>query len=147
MWRGTLVFASFEKVFTSVVSRQKTHHFFTHNGLLLGVEPTRTQSCLHASLANRLHVEQRTPIGRKLCDHELQLDWRYGAAYFEQQLIVDVASNWGNWQYLSVALIPEAERFNLDKQTQTYDPNGELLSAGMASKRKSTADAADWPLS
>ena len=26
----------------------------------------------------------------------------YGAAYFEQQLLdYDVASNWGNWQYLA----------------------------------------------
>jgi deoxyribodipyrimidine photo-lyase len=30
--------------------------------------------------------------------HELQLDWRHGAAYFEQVLIdYDVAINWGNW--------------------------------------------------
>lgn len=34
--------------------------------------------------------------------HELKLDWRYGATYFEQQLIdYDVSSNWGNWQYLA----------------------------------------------
>ena len=34
--------------------------------------------------------------------HELGIDWRYGAAYFETQLIdYDVGSNWGNWQYLA----------------------------------------------
>lgn len=59
--------------------------------------------------------------------HELGLDWRYGAAYFEQQLIdYDVASNWGNWQYLAgVGADPRGHRrFDLAKQTATYDPKG-----------------------
>lgn len=59
--------------------------------------------------------------------HELKLDWRYGAAYFEQQLIdYDVASNWGNWQYLAgVGADPRGHRrFDLDKQAATYDPDG-----------------------
>ncbi|MBF7072806.1 DASH family cryptochrome [Glaciecola sp. MH2013] len=58
--------------------------------------------------------------------HELNQDWRYGAAYFEYQLIdFDVASNFGNWQYLAgVGADPRGHRqFNLEKQTQTYDPN------------------------
>lgn len=62
--------------------------------------------------------------------HELDLDWRYGAAYFEQQLIdYDPASNWGNWQYLAgVGSDPRGHRqFNLAKQTQTYDPEGEFI--------------------
>lgn len=61
--------------------------------------------------------------------HELGLDWRYGASYFEQQLLdYDVASNWGNWQYLAgVGADPRGCRqFNLKKQTQQYDPNGEF---------------------
>lgn len=62
--------------------------------------------------------------------HELNLDWRYGAAYFEEMLIdYDVASNYGNWQYLAgVGSDPRGHRqFNLDKQTQIYDPNGEFV--------------------
>lgn len=62
--------------------------------------------------------------------HELHSDWRWGAAYFEQQLIdFDVASNWGNWQYLAgVGSDPRGHRqFNLDKQTQTYDPNQQFI--------------------
>ena len=62
--------------------------------------------------------------------HELGLDWRYGAAYFEQQLIdYDVGSNWGNWQYLAgVGADPRGSRqFNLKKQTQQHDPNGEFM--------------------
>ncbi|WP_198331502.1 DASH family cryptochrome [Psychrobacter aquimaris] len=62
--------------------------------------------------------------------HELGLDWRYGATYFEQHLIdYDVASNWGNWQYLAgVGADPRGCRqFNLNKQTQQYDPNGDFV--------------------
>lgn len=62
--------------------------------------------------------------------HELTLDWRYGAAYFEQQLIdYDVASNWGNWQYLAgVGSDPRGHRqFNLIKQTEMYDPNRDFI--------------------
>ncbi|MBT0587105.1 DASH family cryptochrome [Alteromonas oceanisediminis] len=62
--------------------------------------------------------------------HELNLDWRYGAAYFEKQLVdYDVASNWGNWQYLAgVGSDPRGHRqFNLEKQTQTYDPDRQFI--------------------
>ncbi len=62
--------------------------------------------------------------------HELSCDWRYGAAYFEQHLIdYDVASNWGNWQYLAgVGADPRGHRqFNLAKQTQMYDPEGRFI--------------------
>ena len=62
--------------------------------------------------------------------HELGLDWRYGATYFEQHLIdYDVASNWGNWQYLAgVGADPRGCRqFNLDKQAQQYDPNSKFI--------------------
>ncbi len=61
--------------------------------------------------------------------HELGLDWRYGASYFEQQLLdYDVASNWGNWQYLAgVGADPRGCRqFNLKKQTQQHDPDGKF---------------------
>ena len=84
--------------------------------------------------------------------HELKLDWRYGAAYFEQQLIdYDVASNWGNWQYIAgVGADPRGGRhFNLSKQAERYDPEGRFVQhwkgqehAGPADSR----DAADWPI-
>lgn len=56
--------------------------------------------------------------------HELNQDWRYGAAYFEQQLIdYDPCSNWGNWAYLAgVGHDPRAGRkFDTEKQASTYD--------------------------
>jgi deoxyribodipyrimidine photo-lyase len=56
--------------------------------------------------------------------HELQQDWRIGAAYFESQLIdYDVSSNWGNWAYIAgVGNDPQSGRkFNLAKQEEQYD--------------------------
>lgn len=60
--------------------------------------------------------------------NDLKLDWRYGAAYFEQQLIdYDVCSNWGNWAYVAgVGNDPRGNRyFNVEKQAIDYDPKGD----------------------
>jgi deoxyribodipyrimidine photo-lyase len=65
----------------------------------------------------------RQNVASYLCN-DLQLDWRYGAAYFEQQLIdYDVCSNWGNWAYLAgVGNDPRGKRiFNIEKQASDYD--------------------------
>ena len=56
--------------------------------------------------------------------NDLKLDWRYGAAYFEQQLIdYDPCSNWGNWAYVAgVGNDPRGNRyFNIEKQATDYD--------------------------
>lgn len=84
--------------------------------------------------------------------NELQLDWRFGAAYFEQQLIdYDVAANWGNWQYIAgVGMDPRGGRhFNIDKQTRQYDPDGEFIRkwhGEVSSPQLDSVDAADWPI-
>ncbi|MGL2965827.1 DASH family cryptochrome [Flavobacterium sp. XGLA_31] len=67
----------------------------------------------------------RQNVASYLCN-DLKLDWRYGAAYFEQQLIdYDVCSNWGNWAYLAgVGNDPRGNRyFNIEKQAADYDKN------------------------
>jgi len=67
----------------------------------------------------------RQNVASYLCN-DLKQDWRYGAAYFEQQLIdYDVSSNWGNWAYLAgVGNDPRTNRiFNIDKQANDYDKN------------------------
>ncbi|MAN59661.1 MAG: deoxyribodipyrimidine photolyase [Flavobacteriaceae bacterium] len=60
---------------------------------------------------------------------ELQQDWRIGASYFESMLIdYDVHSNWGNWQYVSgVGNDPRDRKFNIESQTQRYDPDGNYV--------------------
>ncbi len=67
----------------------------------------------------------RQNVASYLCN-DLKMDWRYGAAYFEQQLIdYDVCSNWGNWAYIAgVGNDPRPNRyFNIEKQAKDYDGN------------------------
>ncbi|MEM1093707.1 MAG: DASH family cryptochrome [Bacteroidota bacterium] len=56
----------------------------------------------------------------------LSLDWRMGAAYFEEQLVdYDVTSNWANWAYGSgVGNDPRNRFFNIVGQAERYDPEG-----------------------
>jgi deoxyribodipyrimidine photo-lyase len=62
--------------------------------------------------------------------HSLGIDWRWGACYFESTLIDhDPESNYGNWQYVAgVGTDPrEYRKFNMIKQAQDYDPQGEFV--------------------
>jgi len=81
--------------------------------------------------ANMLELQQtgfmsnrgRQNVASYFCN-ELNMDWRFGAAYFEQELIdYDVCSNWGNWAYLAgVGNDPRGHRyFNIEKQAADYD--------------------------
>lgn len=59
--------------------------------------------------------------------HDLGLDWRMGAWWFERQLIdYDPCSNWGNWQYVAgVGNDPRAgRRFDPVGQAARYDADG-----------------------
>ncbi len=58
---------------------------------------------------------------------DLKLDWRMGAEYFESMLIDhDVASNYGNWNYVAgVGADPREDRyFNILSQATRYDGDG-----------------------
>ncbi len=83
--------------------------------------------------ANMLELKQtgfmsnrgRQNVASFFCN-ELNMDWRFGAAYFEEHLIdYDVCSNWGNWAYLAgVGNDPRGHRyFNIEKQANDYDKN------------------------
>ncbi len=63
--------------------------------------------------------------------HELKLPWHWGARYFEWMLIdSSMTQNYGNWAYLAgVGSDPRSfgsapRYFNLEKQSQDYDPEG-----------------------
>jgi deoxyribodipyrimidine photo-lyase len=62
----------------------------------------------------------------------------------------DVAANWGNWQYIAgVGADPRGGRhFNLEKQTQLYDPDHFYQKRWKAEARPvlDSRDAADWPI-
>lgn len=87
------------------------------------IDANMTELRLTGFMSNR----GRQNVASYLCN-DLKLDWRYGAAYFEQQLIdYDVCSNWGNWAYLAgVGNDPRGNRyFNIEKQAQEYDKKRE----------------------
>ena len=107
---------------------------FDHKRLTQWKNGTTRYSIVNACMNQLKSTGYMSNRGRQLVAscfiHELGLDWRYGATHFEQHLIdYDVASNWGNWQYLAgVGADPRGCRqFNLSKQTQQYDPNGEFI--------------------
>ncbi|MBM4006470.1 MAG: DASH family cryptochrome [Planctomycetes bacterium] len=54
------------------------------------------------------------------------IDWRWGAAWFESQLIdFDVGPNWGNWQYVAgVGNDPRNRTFHVQAQADRYDGDG-----------------------
>lgn len=85
--------------------------------------------------------------------NELGLDWRYGAAYFQEKLVdYDVASNWGNWQYIAGvgADTKGGRHFNLEKQTQIYDPESAYIQkwAGQITNPTplDSIDPVGWPI-
>jgi len=61
---------------------------------------------------------------------DMKVDWRMGAAWFESMLIdYDPCSNYGNWMYVAgVGNDPREDRyFNVKKQAERYDPEGEYV--------------------
>lgn len=84
--------------------------------------------------------------------NELAVDWRYGAAFFEQELIdYDVAVNWGNWQYIAgVGTDPRGGRhFKLREQAHRYDPDGQYIQRWAPNENwgewTDAVDMVDWP--
>ncbi|MFM1843080.1 MAG: Cryptochrome, partial [Cyanobacteriota bacterium] len=71
----------------------------------------------------------RQNVASFLCKN-LGLDWRSGAAWFESCLIdYDGCSNWGNWNY-TAGIGNDAREFryfNIMKQAQQYDPQGDYV--------------------
>jgi len=54
---------------------------------------------------------------------DLGVDWRFGAAHFEELLLDhDPCSNWGNWVAAAGLTGQRVNRFNTRKQLNDYDP-------------------------
>jgi len=61
---------------------------------------------------------------------DLNIDWRWGAAFFEHHLLDhDPSSNYGNWQYVAgVGNDPRQDRyFNIQLQAKRYDADGQYV--------------------
>ncbi len=67
---------------------------------------------------------------------ENNIDWRWGAKYFESKLIdYDVHSNYGNWMYVSgVGNDPRDRKFNVKFQAERYDPNNKFQNLWLQEK-------------
>jgi len=118
------------KFFQQAGIKAKTDYLHKHNNELLftwingetGVDFIDA-NMIELKLTGFMSNRGRQNVASYLCNN-LKLDWRYGASYFEQQLIdYDVCSNWGNWAYLAgVGNDPRGNRtFNFEKQANDYD--------------------------
>jgi deoxyribodipyrimidine photo-lyase len=59
---------------------------------------------------------------------DLGVDWRYGAAHFEEKLLDhDPCSNWGNWVAAAGLTGQRVNKFNTRKQLSDYDPKREYV--------------------
>ncbi len=138
------------------IKRQKPLTSFYHERFKKWLSGTTPYPLVNACMNELRETGYLSNRGRQIVAsclvHELSIDWRYGAAYFEQVLIdYDVASNWGNWQYLAGvgADARSTRQFNLEKQAQQFDPHGrytERWKGNAKSQRLDSVDAADWPV-
>ena len=140
-----LIFELLWRDYFCFIMRKYPTHFFTPNGInkqkfLKNIhEPflfekwkngQTENDFINANMIELNHTGFMSNRGRQniasyFC-HNLKLDWRYGAAYFEQQLIdYDVSSNWCNWAYIAgVGNNPRGVSvFNMEKQANDYDKN------------------------
>lgn len=138
-----LVFELLWRDYFRFMMKKHRHQFFVQTGIKPSDTPTNSNNqellnqwingnteidfidanMIELKLTGFMSNRGRQNVASYLCN-DLKLDWRYGAAYFEQQLIdYDVCSNWGNWAYLAgVGNDPRGQRvFNIDKQASDYD--------------------------
>lgn len=68
---------------------------------------------------------------------DLGVDWRYGAAHFEELLLdYDPCSNWGNWVAAAGLTGQRVNKFNTRKQLSDYDPQREYVNHWLRGERK-----------
>ncbi|MFC7072715.1 DASH family cryptochrome [Halovenus rubra] len=77
----------------------------------------------------------------------LEVDWRWGAAYFEKQLVdYDVASNWGNWAYQAgVGNDSRDNHFNVLSQGEYYDDDAAYVTTWLPELSELPAEYAHRP--
>ena len=119
----------------------------------LGLTPYPLVNAIMHQLNSTGYISNRArQITASCLVNELSLDWRYGAAYFQQQLIdYDAVVNWGNWQYIAgVGADPRGGRhFNLEKQQHLFDPNCDYIARWQGEQQAApidSVDIADWPI-
>ncbi len=113
--------------------QQRDMHYANPKGAFLSWIEGRTDdefvnACMNElRLTGYLSNRGRQNAASYLC-HDLDVDWRWGAAWFEHCLLdYDPHSNWGNWMYIAgVGNGGQNRRFNTQSQAEHYDKNGEF---------------------
>jgi deoxyribodipyrimidine photo-lyase len=137
LWRDYFCFMMckhYTKFFVKGGIKQQAHSLPEHNERIFR-QWTNGQTgqdfidanMMELNLTGYMSNRGRQNVASYLC-HDLKIDWRYGAAYFEQQLTdYDVCNNWGNWAYIAgVGNDPRQHRyFDIKKQAAEYDPDGQ----------------------
>ena len=145
--------------FTGVMQRNSLTSFYPHRFQMWchgRTEYALVNACMNQLRSTGFMSNRGRQIVASCLVHDLKVDWRYGAAFFQQHLLdYDVASNWGNWQYIAgVGSDPRGGRhFNIAKQTQIYDPDHQFINKWTINSnhkseplQKDVVDAADWPI-
>uniref|UniRef100_A0A2P2JXF5 Cryptochrome/DNA photolyase FAD-binding domain-containing protein n=1 Tax=Rhizophora mucronata TaxID=61149 RepID=A0A2P2JXF5_RHIMU len=79
---------------------------------------------------------------------DMGIDWRMGAEWFETCLLdYDPCSNYGNWTYGAGVGndLREDRYFNIPKQAQVYDPDGNYVAFWLPQLQKLTNDKRNFP--
>lgn len=107
---------------------QNEHHFWAWANGATGI-PFIDANMIELNETGFMSNRGRQNVASFLVN-DLGIDWRWGAMYFESQLIdYDVCSNWGNWMYVAgVGNDPRENRyFNILRQAQNYDRKGDFV--------------------
>merc|ERR1711935_234891 len=71
---------------------------------------------------------------------DLGVDWRYGAAHFEELLLDhDPTANWGNWVAAAGLTGGRVNKFNTKKQLNDYDPKRAYVNHWLRDEQASPA--------
>ena len=136
IWRDFFKYISMKyrnKIFKIGGILEKDYHWNTDNITFdkwvdgLTNEPFVNANMLELKYTGWMSNRGRQNVASYLAK-ELNIDWRWGARYFESQLIdYDVHSNYGNWMYVSgVGNDPRDRKFNIKFQAERYDPTNKF---------------------
>ena len=136
IWRDFFKYISMKyrnKIFKIGGILEKDYHWNTDNKIFdkwvdgLTNEPFVNANMLELKYTGWMSNRGRQNVASYLAK-ELNIDWRWGARYFESQLIdYDVHSNYGNWMYVSgVGNDPRDRKFNIKFQAERYDPTNKF---------------------
>ena len=139
LWRDYFKFVSLKygsRLFMKSGIKKENVYYSTNTTLFEKWQTGNTgEPFVDANMRELLHTGFMSNRGRQnvasYLVHDLNLDWRLGADWFESQLIdYDACSNYGNWQYVAgVGNDPRPNRkFNIQRQADMYDPEGEYQS-------------------